>query len=343
MEVGMSSTDQPLLTENNRPPIDITPSRSNSNTIFGENLEPVLIKACNDRLTNIRWFRTDWQRGGALTGYGTFQTDSGPKEVVIKLPVPPQERRWLMYTQADQHQLGEITPKLFAHGEELGGYDMVWLVMERLKFGPMDSQWNGNEFTMLVDTIGRFYAVAANYPVNVNREPQDWKFLIDRARQKIRDKAPLDIAQQWNKTLKAFQKKLKRILKYWATRNLKEWRHGDVHLGNAMTRQPAPHGPALIFDFAMVRPGHWVEDATYFEHLYWADPSKLEQYPIVKMFAQVRKDHKLTVETNYPKLANIRRALLAATSPISAVGAGNPRFQNACLQKLEELLPKLKF
>jgi hypothetical protein len=50
---------------------------------LGANLEPVLRQACGDRLSSIRWFRADWQRGGALTGYSEYQTDEeGPTRLL---------------------------------------------------------------------------------------------------------------------------------------------------------------------------------------------------------------------------------------------------------------------
>ena len=45
---------------------DVEPPTS---ALFGAQLEPVLHQACGGRLSPVRWFRTDWQHGGALTGY----------------------------------------------------------------------------------------------------------------------------------------------------------------------------------------------------------------------------------------------------------------------------------
>ena len=64
---------------------------------FGANLEPALLEATDHRLSAIRWFRTDWQRGGALTGYAKYREEDGRDQaVVVKLPVPPGERQWLV-------------------------------------------------------------------------------------------------------------------------------------------------------------------------------------------------------------------------------------------------------
>ncbi|MFP3422344.1 hypothetical protein R0K19_23525, partial [Bacillus sp. SIMBA_161] len=39
---------------------------------LGATLEPIVRAACGGRLSPVTWFRTDWQRGGAATGYATF-------------------------------------------------------------------------------------------------------------------------------------------------------------------------------------------------------------------------------------------------------------------------------
>ncbi|MCX5659956.1 MAG: hypothetical protein NTW19_09575 [Planctomycetota bacterium] len=54
---------------------------------LGALLEPALRQTCGGRLSEVNWFRTDWQRGGALTGYATYRDDDGqPQPVVVKLP-----------------------------------------------------------------------------------------------------------------------------------------------------------------------------------------------------------------------------------------------------------------
>ena len=50
--------------------------------------------------------------------------------------------------------------ELYAHGEALGGYDMAWVVMERLPHGPLGAAWNGQQFDLLIEAAGRFYQAA---------------------------------------------------------------------------------------------------------------------------------------------------------------------------------------
>jgi len=137
------------------------PGPGNGQTPFGAALEPVLLASCGGRLSAVSWFRTDWQRGGALTGYATFKDDDDTDHaVVVKLPVPPRERSWMVRLQ----DAGDVVPRVFAHGEALGGYDMAWVVMERLPHGPIGSAWGGAGFDLVTDAIGRFYAASADAP-----------------------------------------------------------------------------------------------------------------------------------------------------------------------------------
>ena len=55
---------------------------------LASSLEPVLKKQTENRLGDIHWFRTDWQRGGAATGFSTWQNGEYESiEVVVKLPI----------------------------------------------------------------------------------------------------------------------------------------------------------------------------------------------------------------------------------------------------------------
>jgi hypothetical protein len=274
---------------------------------FGTLLEPVLRRACRGRLGEVRWFRADWQRGGALTGYATFEDDDGSAHrVVVKLPVPPCERHWLV-----QLQDAGVVPRVFAHGEALNGYDLAWVVMERLNHGPLGPSWGGAEFDLLIDAVGRFYAAAQQVP-RVGRDAARWKVALKKAARKV-----AQWAQQWN------------------DRPCDDWCHGDLHLGNAMTRQPPPSGPALLFDFAKTRVGHWLSDAVYFEHLFWSRPDRLDGRRLCSLIAQERKRQGLPVDADWARLADVKRALLAIGAPLSASQHRDPQHLQGALAVLE--------
>ena len=305
---------------------------------FGAALAPVLLELCGSKLAGVNWFRTDWQRGGALTGYATWTDDAGPHDAVVKFPVPPKERRWLVQLSSD-----DVTPRVFAHGSELGGYDMAWVVMERLPHGPLGTPWGAQAYALLAEAAANFYARARLIPMGDPPAHRDWTGLLKRAKASI-SKDTIDDSQRWRKALKAAGKRLPDWLDTWRKRDTGFWCHGDLHPGNAMSRSPAPApgskagGPAVLFDLACVHPGHWVEDAVYLEHLYWAAPKSLHGAKPVKLIAQHLRDYGLAPGGNWPDLANIYRALLAMTTPAQRHAMLGTAHTAASLKVLERLV-----
>ena len=121
-----------------------------------------------------------------------------------------------------------------------------------------------------------------------------------------------------------------------------DWIHGDLHLANAMSRDSLEAGVVYLIDMAEVRAGHWVEDAIYLERQLWARPQRLRAVKPVKAIADARRRRRLTVEDGYPRLAMIRRALLAATAPRFLKTEGHPKHLEACLDWLERAVVELK-
>lgn len=309
----------------------VQPSVGVDNQPFGAALAPALLEACAGRLRDIRWFRADWQRGGALTGYAWWRAnDKSDREVVVKLPVPPAERTWLV-------RLGEapdIVPRIYGHGEALGGYDIAWVVMERMQYGPMGAAWGGAEFDLLVEAAVRFYAAAAAFPANGESREIDWQAVLGRARKAVQQR-DLAQAQRWQRALKKAQRKLDDWRKIAADRPTDQWCHGDLHLANAMTRAPAPQGPAVLLDFALVHPGHWTQDAVYCEHLFWSRPERLGDRRLCAMIARRRKQVGLPVEADWPRWESLQRGLLAMSTPAVPDHAANPQHLAAALTALE--------
>ncbi|MBI1374116.1 MAG: phosphotransferase [Phycisphaera sp.] len=309
-------------------------------SLFGAGLEIALQHATGDHLHDLHWFRTDWQRSGALTGYATFRADGVDRPAVVKLPVPPQELAWLERLQRDRHDFGQVVPDIYACGRECGQYDLPWVVMQRMPHGPLDHTWDGTEFDLLVEAAGRFYAAAALIDEDRPPKAHNWADVIKLSRKAVRENE-LHESQRWNAALKTAQKHLPKWLKKWTKRPVDDWCHGDLHLANAMTMTPAPEGPAVLFDLATMRRGHWVEDAVYFEHLFWSTPSRLAGRDVVRMINTERKKHGLHTGADWPLLADIRRALLAAAAPAQHTDRPDPVHLHAALMNLEKLIKKL--
>lgn len=309
---------------------DASESRSSSLKPLGETFNKLLIQTTQNKLEPVHWFRTDWQRGGALTGYSHWLHEGKRVPVVVKLPVPPAERDWLRHL----HKYDHVCPNLYAHGDTLGGYDFAWVIMERLPHGPLGLQWEGHEFDLLLDAAGRFYDATRDVPLTGQPPSQDWGAILHRSRQNIHLHA-MPMAQRWAAALKHAKRKLNTWLDIWNNRTITGWCHGDLHLGNAMTRLPPPQGPALLLDFALTRPGHWVEDAVYLEHLFWARSKRLGGRQLCAMLAKQRHQYNLPVDADWPRLATIKRKLLALSVPCMLQHAGEPVHLKACLDVLE--------
>jgi hypothetical protein len=92
----------------------------------------------------------------------------------------------------------------------------------------------------------------------------------------------------------------------------------------------------VLLDFALVRPGHWVEDAVYFEHLFWCCPDRLHGRKPCRQIAHARKELGLNGHEDWARLAEIRRSLLAIAAPTDPETLNNPPQMEASLAVLEQ-------
>ncbi len=277
-------------------------------------LAPLLQSSCGDRLGEITWFKADWQRGGAATGTSSFLVDDGRAvPVVVKLPVGPREQRWTHRLQAEGDE-EPVVPKLFAFGEYLGGYDLAWLVLERLEFGPLGLHWHEQHVVRIADAIARFHQRARAYEIDQPPRTEPWDELVKEAQQNVRTSEIPELGR-WSATLKTFRQRLDRFVELWERRPIEDWLHGDAHIANAMSRHGIDEGPVSLIDLAEVHSGHWIEDAVYLERQLWARPERLAPIKPVKAVADARRRLGLPVDPDYPTLAMVRRGLLAATAP----------------------------
>jgi hypothetical protein len=304
-------------------------------------LAPALRVACDDRLRDIRWFRTDWQRGGAATGYAKFDHDAGERDVVVKLPVGPTELRTIVELAEDDHA---PTPGVVAHGYELGGYDLGWLIMERLDGPPLMASLDKEALRDMAAAMGAVYKAAeARWSFKPPKDRPNWEKILEKSRATLRDNH-VPSEQRWNEAVKHTQKILPILVRRWESRPINAWCHGDFHPGNALRRpEGSPWGPSgvILIDFAEVHCGHWVEDACYLERLYWGHSDQLCKQKPVSLLARARKAEQLDMEGDYQLLANTRRVLMAASAPAFLHREGRPAYLEAALGVIERLLPQV--
>jgi hypothetical protein len=200
----------------------------------------------------------------------------------------------------------------------------------------------------LLRATAEWYALAAELrdaSEAEGRSKEDWAALVARGREAVKDN-DLPEGQRWNEALRQVGRILPRLVAAWEARAINTWCHGDLHPGNAMRRKIGADGHqngggerCVLIDLALVHPGHWVEDALYLERLYWAKPELLFGVRPVTALAKFRRDMGLEARDDYGTLAQVRRALMAATVPAFLEHEGHPRYVHAALETLERTIP----
>ncbi len=320
----------------------VSPQAALAGGTLGEQLTPLLRQACDGRLGTVAWFKADWQRGGARTGKALYRDDEkGEVSVIVKIPVGPKELLWNRRMQPCALDRYGVTARLYASDEELGSYDLAWLVMERFAQGPLLHLIRDDSIDLMADAAARFYRIGGQYPVEGACRKEDWGELLEKARANCSTNHVAHAAH-WAEMIRKLQKSVRKIGQEWDGRACQDWCHGDLHLANCMSRSDKPEDPAMLIDLAEVHVGHWVEDAVYLERLFWARREYIAKHPPVKLIGARRKELGLPDDSNAGRLADIRRALLAGTAPAFMRSEGNPRYLDACLGMLDEALPRIK-
>ncbi len=307
-----------------------------SSRSLAASLAGVLVEACGGRLSNLTWFKADWQRGGAATATAAWNGGGQTGGVVAKLPVVQRELVWMRRLQGSP-----VVPKLYAFGQELGGYDLAWIVIERFPYGPLGAAWHDDHAARMADAAASFYEASSRYALDETPAAEDWESLVRDAQESLRIN-DVPNHSRWRAAVKSLRQRIGPLAKAWNDRGGAEWLHGDLHLANAMSRVALDSGPVCLIDLGDVHAGHWIEDAVYLERQLWSRPQRMKAANPVKAIAAARRAHGLPVEDDYPRLAMIRRALLAGTAPKFLKSEGDPHHLEACLEWLERALPELR-
>lgn len=317
------------------------PQDQNDSSSLAHMLEPVLHRQCEGRLGSITWFKSAWSSSGSATGTALWTEPGGTFETIVKLPLGPAEFRWT--TELGNPEAKAPTPRVFASGSELNGYDLAWIVEERVNGDPIRPRMQPGDVRHVLIAAADFHEAAIRVRPEIDSPKSlDWDGTLAKAREVCHAHAIAE-PQRWNEAIKQVVRLLPKLLLRWNARTLKCWCHGDLHPGNVL-KLNAPRADSracVMIDLAMVHGGHWVEDAVYLERQYWAAPEYLHGIKPVTELANLRRERGLRVDSEYPELANIRRVLMAAVSPAFADREGHPKYLRAALEMLETTLPQV--
>ncbi len=314
-------------------------------------LEPVIRDSCGGRLSEIEWFRATWQRGGAATGNALWRDGKADVPVIVKIPVGANELNWTVRLgdhgldrDVCEGQTPHPTPRVLGSGSELGGHDLAWLVIERLEGKPVSGDLSERSLNGLLSAAVEFQARAENRHGAFGAPPAtpDWGKALDDARRWVRDNH-IENANRWKNAIQGVQRLLPRLLTRWELREINAWCHGDLHPGNVM-HMPAGAGHpdrCVLIDLALTHAGHWVEDAVYLEHLFWGHEDKLFGMKPVKQMRKLRKDRGLRVGEDDSTIADVKRVLVAATTPSFLTVGGDGRHAQGALAVCEDLVHRL--
>lgn len=317
-------------------------------------LAPALRLHTSMRLSEIEWFRSRWQRGGAATGFATWKRSDGSSlEVFVKIPVGYVEYKWTTELGAvpedhwnDAWACNLPTARVVAHGACLKGYDLAWIITERLAGKPLAAALDKSALMDLLRAAADFQARAITHaPLDSCPLNPDWHTIIS-ASKAIARLGEIENALRWKEALRRVLRSLALLEKHWRCRPINAWCHGDLHAGNAIRRQfidefGTPRQTCSLVDLALVHPGHWLEDAMYLERQHWGHLDKLCKVKPLTVLADLRRERGLPVDEHYPRLANIRRVLMASCAPAMRDREGDRLYLQAALENLERFLPQV--
>lgn len=319
---------------------------------------PILRQQLDGRLSAVEWFHATWQRGGAATGFAQFTTPQGATvPVLVKLPVGPSELNWSVGLGAvdlerwdDEPARRLPVPRVLAAGDTLNGYDLGWIIVERLAGPSLSKRMTEADVHELLSAAVDFQALAAAVkPLEARPATPPWRKAIEHSRT-VAKYNDIPDAQRWNDQLKRVSKHADDLIAKWERRPINAWCHGDLHPGNVLRRPPAATngstpspapGRCVLIDLALAHCGHWLEDALYLERQYWGHEDMLGNTKPVQILAKLRKERGLPVDDQYMELSNIRRVLKASCALANMEREGNSKYLQMCLEVIERTLPQI--
>ena len=236
------------------------------------------------------------------------------RPLIIKVGADERELYW---TAQLARIAPDILPELLAMGHLTQGNFMVF---ERIEYNALGPLWQGREFDLLLQAAVRFYRAAQEAePLHLSTRsfhdvlhwleqgsklapPGDWQSVIHHAEEDyswLKQECPLEVC------------------------------HGDLHLRNVVSRNPPPHGPALLIDIGPIR-DFWVFEAAYTEILTCGNQARKGIGNIVPRMNEFRREAGLRTLTPFVLEKATRMALAwFAIKMWNPAGCSSPDYENA--------------
>jgi hypothetical protein len=233
--------------------------------------EPALRRFTGTRPAPLPW------GSSALFSAGRW---SGEEEVLLKIGVSPGQRLWNRELAVRDPSL---VPRTLADGARLADVEVGWSVLERLQHG-LDASWCGAEFTLLADAAARFQRAARSV------DASSGELTLETVRGWLLAGAERGAPGPVESVLARLEEDWSFVTQVCPP----EVCHGDLHLANALVREPAPAlTPAVLVDAEPCRTP-WVVESGYAQVLN-SDPTRAGWRNLAAVVASRRTAHGLPV------------------------------------------------
>ena len=240
-----------------------------------------------------------WRASGGTHMTGTWRATGTP--VLIKLGIDMNQFYWTRQMVATAP---DLVPTLYASGDQLGNHPINWIVMERIAVGSLGPEWQGHEFSMVLEAAVRFQQAARLIDPHHTRQ-MDASVLRRELEAGVIavPPGPVDLVME----------RLERDWAWVSSVCELEVCHGDVHMTNALTRtQPPQQSDALLIDCQpIVQP--WAFDAAYLQVLNSIDRDRVGYRQLVPKMARIRLKTGMSSceKSDLTKVANLTLAWFA--------------------------------
>ena len=212
-------------------------------------------------LTDIAPALDELSHAWSATVHFTAREVVAGQAVVLKVGVTEAERYWTTHLS---HTAPDLFPPLLAadHLPARAGQPPIhFLALERIPYPLIGPAWEGRQTNMLLDAVARFYQAARSVvPTHLS------VLSFDEVQRWLADAGVKNPPGDWRRVFAHAEEDYA-----WLAQTCPfEVCHGDLHVGNALSRTPPPDGRALLIDLSPVRQP-WVFDAAWVEVCAWAN------------------------------------------------------------------------